>query len=333
MRTRSVWALFAGLVVVVLAGLAAAAVWWQDTRPLLQSGGAVRLTVEAGTGVRGIARQLGTRRMIVHPILFSIVARLHGQTGRLQAGVYEITPGMTARELLDRMVHGASVRDHIRFIEGWNLRQIRAALSAHPGLRHDSTDWTESQLLERLGAVGNHAEGLLFPDSYQFAAGSSDLVVLRQAHARARSVLERAWSERAPDLPVASPYEALVLASIVEKETGSAADRPRVAAVFLNRLRLGMRLQSDPTVIYGMGDAFDGNLRRSDLERDTPYNTYIRLGLPPTPVSSPGAASIVAVVKPIASKALFFVARGDGTSEFSETLAEHNRAVDRFQRR
>ncbi|MBL8534040.1 MAG: endolytic transglycosylase MltG [Betaproteobacteria bacterium] len=331
MRLR--WLLFFVAATGILAGASVYGLRWLGTQPLMEAGAPIRITIDQGMGLRAIARQLHRQGLVAHPLLFVGVARLHGKAERLKAGVYEIRPGMSARSFMEAMVRGDSIREQIRFIEGWNFKQIRAAVDAHPGLKHDTRQWTVSALLERIGAIEKGPEGLFFPDSYQFASGSSDLVVWRQAYAQMRSMIERTWRERQPGIPVATPYEALILASIVEKETGSPSDRPQIAAVFSNRLRIGMRLQSDPTVIYGMGASFDGNLRRADLEQDTPYNTYVRPGLPPTPIASPGAAALEAVMRPPASRALYFVARGDGSSEFSESLSDHNRAVDRFQRR
>jgi UPF0755 protein len=299
---------------------------------LLTNAAPVRVVLEPGSGLRALARQMHQKGFVSHPLVFLLEARLHGGAERLQAGVYEIRAGMSVNDLLAAMIRGDAVRDRIRFIEGWTFSQMRAAMDAHPGLRHDTAGWTVSTLLERIGAIEKHPEGLFFPDSYHFAAGSSDLVVWRKAYAHMRSMLESAWRERSTDVPVTTPYEALILASIVEKETGRPEDRPRIAAVFANRLRIGMRLQSDPTVIYGMGQAFDGNLRRVDLERDTIYNTYVRAGLPPTPIAAPGADALRAATNPPASRALYFVARGDGTSEFSDNLDDHNRAVNRYQR-
>lgn len=300
---------------------------------LLANGASMRISVETGTGIRQLARQLHGKGLIDHPRVFAWLARLDGKAGQLRAGVYEVRAGMTAGDLLAAIARGDAVQEQIRFIEGWTFRQIRAALDAHPGIRHDTKDLPESALLERVGAIEKRAEGLFFPDSYHFAPGTSDVVLLRQAYARMRKLLEAAWAKRAPASPVESPYDALILASVIEKETGRSEDRPLIGAVFANRLRIGMRLQSDPTVIYGMGARFDGNLRRVDLETDSPYNTYTRAGLPPTPIAAPGAASLNAALAPADSRALYFVARGDGTSEFSTNLDDHNRAVARFQKR
>jgi UPF0755 protein len=249
----------------------------------------------------------------------------------IKAGNYEIAPGSTPLGLLDKLVRGDETLRALTLVEGWNFRQVRAAL-ATAELKPDSAALGEAALMERLGRTGVAAEGRFFPDTYTYAKGASDLTVLRRAlHAMDRQ-LAAAWEQRAADTPLKTPDEALVLASIVEKETGREADRALVAGVFTNRLRASMLLQTDPTVIYGLGERFDGNLRKRDLQTDTPYNTYTRTGLPPTPISMPGKASLLAAVQPERTKALYFVARGDGSSHFSSSLDEHNRAVGRYQR-
>jgi len=219
-----------------------------------------------------------------------------------------------------------------QFIEGWNWREVRAALAAQPMLKNESASMSDTEILQAIGAGEDHIEGLLFPDTYFYAPHTSDLSVLRRAYRRQHEKLMAAWETRAPGLPYRTTYEALIMPSIVEKETGVAFERPRIAGVFLNRLRLGMRLQTDPTVIYGLGERFDGNLRKVDLQRDTPYNTYTRAGLPPTPIAMPSEAAIQAALNPARTDALYFVARGDGTHVFSSTLDAHNRAVNRYQR-
>jgi len=234
--------------------------------------------------------------------------------------------------LLDKIVSGEFAQSELRFIEGWTFRQIRSVLDQHPAVKHDSAGLSDAQIPERLGIEEKSPEGVFFPDTYYFAAGTSDLTILRQAYLRMRTKLEALWEQRARGLPVANAYEALILASIVEKETGRADERGMVAVVFVNRLKRGMRLQTDPSVIYGLGASFDGNLRRRDLETDQSYNTYTRYGLPPTPIAMPGEASIQATLNPANSPVLYFVARGDGSHEFSSTLTEHNRAVNKYQR-
>ena len=327
------WALLLVFVALLAGGIVLIAAKRYADTPVAFAGPPVRITVEPGTSLKGIARQLQAAGVTRWPWGFVALARLRGQGARLQAGVYEITPGLSPDRIVDMLARGESLQDSIQFIEGWTVRQARAALDAHPGLRHDTRGWSDAALLEGIGAVERHPEGLLFPDTYRFAVGASDLVVLRKAHQKLRDRVAFHWEQRAPGLPVTSAYELLILASLVEKETGVATDRPLVAAVFANRLRRGMRLQSDPTVIYGMGERFDGNLRRVDLETDTSYNTYTRGGLPPGPIALVGEAALVATSRPAPSEALYFVGRGDGSSVFSRSLMEHNRAVDRFQRR
>ncbi|MCB1745416.1 MAG: endolytic transglycosylase MltG, partial [Gammaproteobacteria bacterium] len=235
------------------------------------------------------------------------------------------------RVILDRMVAGDVLTAEIRFIEGWRFNQLRETIAEHPELRHEAATLSEQALLDRLGIRYEHPEGLFFPSTYRFAAGISDLEVYRMAHEAMRRLLDEAWAAREPGLPLKDPYEALVLASVVEKEAGTEADRALIAGVFVNRLRRGMKLQSDPTTIYGLGDAFDGDLRRVHLRTDTPYNTYTRHGLPPTPIALVGRASLQAVLHPAKTDALYFVARGDGSSQFSVTLDEHNAAVRKYQ--
>jgi UPF0755 protein len=259
--------------------------------------------------------------------------RWSGSAKRIRAGSYEAEGNISPRRLLDMMVQGDVSMEQVRIIEGWTLRQLRAELAKAPNLRPETAKMDEAQLMAAVGAPkGVAGEGRFFPDTYSYGRGVSDLTVLRRAYQVMQKRLNAAWGERAPDSPLKSPDEALILASIVEKETGQAADRPQIAGVFANRLRIGMLLQTDPTVIYGMGEAFDGNLRRKDLQTDTPWNTYTRRGLPPTPIALPGLASLRAAVRPQATKALYFVAKGDGSSAFSESLNEHNNAVNKYQR-
>jgi UPF0755 protein len=251
----------------------------------------------------------------------------------LKAGSYQLDASWSALELLDAITGTAAVRlDRIALVEGWTFRQLRGALDAHPSLKHDTAGLSATEILQLLGIARASPEGLFFPDSYYFPKGTTDISVLRRAALRMETILAQQWAQRSDGLPIRDAYEALIVASIVEKETALEADRPLVAAVLLNRLRKGMRLQADPTVIYGLGEDFDGNLRRRHLEGDSPYNTYARPGLPPTPIAMPGLTSLAAAVRPAASSALYFVARGDGSSHFSESLDEHNRAVNRYQR-
>jgi UPF0755 protein len=319
------------LLIVIAAGAAGAAAWWLQ-RPLELNAPSVELSIAPGTSPREIASGWVQAGVQAPPELLYQWFRWSGQSRRIRAGSYEIGPGTTPRALLDKMVRGDETLATVRLIEGWTFRQFRAELAKADALKPATAAMSEAQIMEAVGASGVPAEGRFHPDTYAYSKGSSDLAVLKRAHRAMARRLEAAWAERAPDTPLRSADEALILASIVEKETGASADRAKVASVFVNRLRIGMPLQTDPTVIYGLGDAFDGNLRKRDLLADTPYNTYTRGGLPPTPIAMPGDASLRAAVRPEPGKALYFVARGDGSSEFSETLAEHNRAVNKYQR-
>jgi UPF0755 protein len=238
---------------------------------------------------------------------------------------------MNLLAIVDKLRRGEVLRERVLIVEGSTFAEMRTALAAHPELRKDTASMSDAEVLRAVGADETSPEGLFAPETYVFDTGSSDLEVLRQAYRAQRAIVQQAWEARAPGLPYRTAYEALVMASIVEKETGTASERARIAGVFVNRLQKGMLLQTDPTVIYGLGAKFDGNLRKRDLTTDTPYNTYTRAGLPPTPIALPGRASIAAALNPEPTKALYFVSRGDGTSEFSETLTDHNRAVDKYQ--
>jgi UPF0755 protein len=316
---------------ILLAAAAGAAAWWLQ-QPLGLSAATVRLAVEPGMSPREIARGWVVAGVRTPERLLYEYFRWSGEARRIRAGLYELGPGLTPADLLRKMVEGEVVQSTLRFLEGWTFRQLRAELARAEGLKPTTAGWSVAELMAALGAPGVPAEGRFFPDTYLYAPGSADLTVLRQAHAALERALEQAGAAREPDSPLKTPAEALTLASIVEKETGQEADRARVAGVFVNRLRLGMLLQTDPTVIYGLGESFDGNLRKRDLLADTPFNTYTRGGLPPTPIALPGRASLLAAVQPEPTRALYFVARGDGSSEFSETLADHNRAVNKYQR-
>jgi len=289
-------------------------------------------TIAPGATLRMAARQIEAAGVRMPAWAFTVLARTLGKASAIKAGSYEVRAGITPLQLLNKLTRGDVSQAEIVFPEGWTLAQIRAALDANEHLRHDSTGLDDRLLLERLGQTGA-AEGRFFPDTYLFAKGSSDLDILARSLRQMDRLLQTEWRSRRPGLPYASPYEALIMASIVEKETGQARDRPQIATVFVNRLRRGMLLQTDPTVIYGLGARFDGNLRKRDLQADGPYNTYVRGGLPPTPIASPGLASIRAALHPLESDMLYFVARGDGTSQFSRTLDEHNRAVNQYQKK
>jgi len=318
--------------VLLIAGAGLATLYWLR-QPLELSSASVEITVEAGQPPREIARAWVAAGVKTEPWLLYQAFRWSGRARLIKAGTYEIGEGTTPRQLLDKMVAGDETLETVQVIEGWTFRQMREALAATESLRHDSADLSEAALMAAIGASGVAAEGHFFPDTYAFGRGTSDLRVYARAYRSMNRQLDRAWAGRQPDLPLSSPEDLLKLASIVEKETGHAADRGKIAGVFINRLRIGMPLQTDPTVIYGLGERFDGNLRRRDLEQDSPYNTYLRKGLTPTPIALPGLRALQATAHPDPTSALFFVARGDGTSQFSDNLADHNRAVNEFQRR
>ena len=325
------WRVLLGGVLIVVAALAGATAWWLN-RPLDLAADSVEVSIELGTSPRDIAQAWVQAGVQVSPLLLYEWFRWSGQARRIRAGSYEIGRGVTPAGLLSKMVRGDETLAVVRLIEGWNFRQFRVELAKADALKPTTAGASDEQIMVLLGAPGVSPEGRFHPDTYAYSKGSSDIAVLRRAYRAMQKRLEVAWQDRASDTPLRSADEALVLASIVEKETGTTADRGRVAGVFVNRLRIGMPLQTDPTVIYGMGPAFDGNLRKRDLQADTPYNTYLRTGLPPTPIAMPGKAALLAAVRPDATKALYFVARGDGSSEFSDTLADHNRAVNLYQR-
>jgi UPF0755 protein len=292
----------------------------------------VQFDLKAGSSLKSAAQQMAEAGVLHKPVVFVVLARLLGEAGNIKAGNYEIDAPLSPLALLRKVTRGDFNLVAITFVEGWTFSQIRKVLNEHPALRHDTKDASDAEILRRLEIDQPSPEGWFFPDTYHLASGTSDLAVLRRAHRLMQLHLDRQWQARTAGLPLKSPYEALILASIVEKETGRPDERPLIAAVFINRLRIGMRLQTDPTVIYGMGERFDGNIRKSDLTMDTPYNTYTRDGLPPTPIAMPGLASLVAALNPAQSNFLYFVARGDGSSYFSRNLEEHNRAVTKYQR-
>ncbi|HEY6985125.1 MAG TPA: endolytic transglycosylase MltG [Rhodanobacteraceae bacterium] len=265
------------------------------------------------------------------PWYWRALGRELGIEGRLHAGEYALTQGLTPRQLLQKMAAGEVLQHHFTIVDGWTFKQLRVALAADPGLAQTLTTASDEDIAHRLGVEDGHPEGWFLPETYSWVKGDSDFDLLKNAHAAMQKTLDRLWSTRGPEVALDSPQQALILASIVEKETGRPEERPLIAGVFLRRLKFGMRLQTDPTVIYGMGENYRGNIRREDLDTDTPYNTYTRDGLPPTPIALPGAPAIEAVVHPAPGDALYFVARGDGSHEFSATLEEHNRAVQKYQ--
>ena len=319
------------LIIFALLALVAGAAWWLHA-PLAMNKDTVDLSIEPGTSPRGIARAVADAGVHVDARLLYAWFRVSGQDRQMRAGSYELDRGTTPRSLLQKLVRGDEALRSVTVVEGWNFRQMRAALASAEQLKPDTAGLSGEAIMAALGRPGVHPEGRFFPDSYTYSKGSSDLAVMRRAMLAMDKKLDAAWAQRQPDTPLKTAEEALILASIVEKETGRASDRPMVAGVFANRLRIGMPLQTDPTVIYGMGEAFDGNLRKRDLQTDTPWNTYTRGGLPPTPIAMPGKAALLAAVQPAKTRALYFVAKGDGTSHFSPSLDEHNRAVNQYQR-
>ena len=299
----------------------------------LAIGKPLQFSVKHGSSLRSAAHQMQAAGVIHSPRQFELLARIYGESNRIQAGNYEIGGPITPIALLRKITSGDRSQDQITFVEGWTLGQMRAALDSHAAVRHDMQGITDSEIVKRLGIPHASAEGLFFPDTYYFTNGTSDVAILQRAYRAMQAQLDSLWNSRASGLPLDNPYQALILASIIEKETGQPGERSMIAAVFLNRLKFGMRLQTDPTVIYGLGAQFDGDLRKRELLADGPYNTYTREGLPPTPIAMPGASALAAALNPAPGKALYFVARGDGTSFFSDTLAEHERAVTKYQRR
>lgn len=322
--------------VLLLAILAALVVgggfaWWIH-QPLDLRAPLVDLEIEPGTRPRDVAQAVQAAGVDVQPWLLFAWFRVSGEARQIKAGSYELETGVTPRTLLSKLARGDEALRAVSLIEGWTFRQFRGALAREPDLRHDTRDLSDEAVMALLGRPGLHPEGRFYPDTYTYSKGARDTQVLQRALRAMDHRLQAAWQQRTPQAMASTPEQALILASIIEKETGRGADRPLISAVFNNRLRVGMPLQTDPTVIYGLGASFDGNLRRSDLLADTPWNTYTRRGLPPTPIAMPGRAALLAAVQPASSPALYFVARGDGSSEFSESLDAHNRAVNKYQR-
>lgn len=310
-------------------GLAGAA--WFAFSPLHLQSGELDFSIQPGSGLSSAARQIQAAGIAMPAWQFSLLGRAAGKATAIKAGSYEVAPGTTPWQLLAQITRGDFSQSEIVFIEGWTFSQMRALLDANPELRHDSAGLSNEQIMARIGAPMLPPEGWFFPDTYLFAKGSSDLAVLKRSWRMMEKQLQSAWLERSQHSELKTPYDALILASIIEKETGRKEERARISAVFNNRLRIGMLLQTDPTVIYGLGDEFKGNLKKEHLLRDGPFNTYTRAGLPPRPIAMAGKDSLLAAVNPAAGDELYFVARGDGSSQFSKTLADHNRAVQKYQ--
>ena len=331
---------FTSLLVLIFLGallVFGGALWWLHeplTLRLTPPAQVVDLEIEPRTSANNVAQVVVNSGVQTHPLLLQAWFRLSGEARQIKAGSYEIVQGTTPRRLLSMLVRGEEALKSVTLVEGWNFNQVRAALLKAEQLTPDSQALPPEMIMENIGKPGVHPEGRFFPDTYTYAKGSSDLAVLKRAARAMDRRLEAAWAMRSPDSPLKTPDQALILASIVEKETGKASDRTQIGGVFSNRLRVGMLLQTDPSVIYGLGTQFDGNLRKRDLQTDTPYNTYTRVGLPPTPIAMPGRASLLAAVQPAQTKALYFVSRNDGTgdSQFSDSLDDHNRAVNKYIR-
>jgi len=313
--------------------IAAAASWWWVTRwPLPLPQQPFAFGVRPGATLRSVAHGLTGAGVLPADWMLVVLGRIASVDRTIKAGNYELPAGTTLASLLAKLSQGDATQTSVTIVEGWTVRDLREALRADGDIAHAAADTGDPDLMRALGATAPQPEGWFFPDTYFFAAGSTDLSILSRAYRTMQQRLDAAWAARASGLPLSSPYQALILASIVEKETGRAADRPLIASVLINRLQRGMRLQADPTVIYGLGSHFDGNLTKRDLDADTAYNTYTRDGLPPTPIALPGQAALDAVMHPPLTPYLYYVSRGDGTSEFSTSLADHNRAVAKYQK-
>jgi UPF0755 protein len=321
-----------GIVLLAAAAAAGYGAWYAGS-PVRIAKYPVEVEIPRGAGFRTAIEQLEKSGIAIRRYEFELLARAHGKVREIKAGSYEILQPVTPLELLQKLTRGDVTQAEVRLLEGWTFAQIRAALDASPYLRHETTGMSDADILARLNVTEMHPEGLFFPDTYLFGKGASDLAVLRRSYGAMARHLKEEWEARDTTVPYRSPYEALIMASIIEKETGQAGERDMIGGVLVNRLRIGMRLQVDPTIIYGLGAAFDGNLKRSHLLEDGPYNTYTRAGLPPTPIAMPGLASLRAAVRPGKTDAMYYVSRNDGSSHFSRTLEEHNRAVARYQLR
>jgi len=323
---------FLTLVLLAVLGAGGYAAWYVAS-PLEVAKLPAEVEIPPGAGFRAAVAQLERAGVKLRPYHFEALARVLRRERDIKAGNYFFAQPLTPMDLLDKLTRGDVMQAEVRLIEGWTFSQFRAALDASPDLRHDTAGLEDAEILKRIQASESHPEGLFFPDTYLFAKSSSDLAVLRRAYRALQRHLQTEWEARTPNVPYRGPYEALIMASIIEKETGRAAEREQIGGVLVNRLRIGMRLQVDPTVIYGLGATFDGNLKKIHLLEDGPYNTYTRAGLPPTPIAMTGLASLRAAVHPMKTDALYYVSRGDGSSQFSRSIEEHNRAVTKYQLR
>jgi len=321
------------IILAILAAVAAVAgfSYWAK-QPVITEGEPIAFTITPGSGVGVASQQIVKAGVPMNPFLFSMLARVTQNASQIKAGSYELKPNTTPRQLVGQLVRGEFAQESLTIIEGWTFKQMRQAIATSKTLKQETADLSDTELMAKISKEYKSPEGLFFPDTYLFAKGSSDLEIYKQAHALLMTRLAAAWEKRDASLPYKSPYEALIMASIVEKETGQKSERAMIAGVFVNRLKQGMMLQTDPTVIYGMGNGYNGNIRKKDLETDTPYNTYTRVGLPPTPIALPGVESLSAALGPAKTPALYFVSRKDGTSQFSDNLPDHNKAVNQYQR-
>ena len=317
-------------VMMFLCALVVGALGYYAFLPLSLSSLPFEFSINQGSSLKAASRQMQQAGILSNEWMFVSLARVLGKTTQIKAGNYELETAPSPFELLDMITKGRGSQNEISVIEGWTFNQLRNALNVNSAINHDSMSLSEAEIMKRIGAAESSAEGMFFPDTYYFANGTSDLNLFKRAYQTMQKHLQESWQTRTQNLPLTSPYQALILASIVEKETGQAKDRNMIAGVFINRLRKGMLLQTDPTVIYGMGEKYDGTLHKRDLQSDTPYNTYTRAGLTPTPIALPGLASLQAALHPAQTEALYFVARGDGSSEFSASLAQHNRAINKY---
>ena len=316
---------------VIMAVLGSAWLFQYARTSLKLSPQAQEISIQPKSGLKSIANQLVEQQVLGSPWPFIVLAKILQKEQNLKAGEYTLNKNITPYQLLLSLNHGKATQGSITFIEGKTFKQMREKIAKNDAIKNTTQELSDAKIMQLIGKGEAHAEGLFFPDTFYFDRGTLDTILLKRAYDSMQAKLDQAWNNRAPNLPYKNSYEALIMASIVEKETGKASERPMIAGVFLNRLRIGMRLQTDPTVIYGMGDKYDGNIRRKDLQTDTIYNTYTRSGLPPTPIAMPGLASIEAALHPEQTKALYFVGKGDGSHAFSNSLVEHNRAVAKYQ--